>query len=654
MVVLSWWTRGFDHAQQGGLLAFSGQFELVKGNLAMPEVIEAKKGLGVPAGVYRVTRDIEDAFLGVDGIIYPACKTGDVVTLPVENANVLVERGIVAPVVEPKPATITRRSAPPVPTSEPAEPEPRERRDWRIVVNDETLQNQTTMALDALADVNDPPFLFQRARSLVRVEHDENEMPLIRTQTEAAIRGILERCASFVTRRGIAHPEEVPVPPPLDVVRDLMSLPEWNTIPPLAGIIECPTILADNTLVTTPGYNTRTRLYYKPAPGLKLLSIAEHPTKDEVSNAVKKIEEVFTDFPFVDDASRTMAYAALFSVVVRPMIPGAVPLMLIDKPQAGTGASLVAEGIAIIGTGRQAAMTTAPKDEAEWKKTITTTLRQGRTVAIVDNVEQKLFAPSLAAVITSSTWTDRLLGVSENITLPHRLVWLVTGNNVQLGGDLPRRCCWVRMDAKHARPWQREGFRHPNLLDWLQTERGHILAAILTIARAWILAGKPRPQTSVPKMGGFDGWRDTIGGILHFAGVPDFLGNVEEMYAQADADTSQWESFFEKWHEIWGDRGVTVAELARTMQESNDSTQKTFGDNSLLDVLPDDLADAWSGKKNFSRVMGKALARMNGRVFTNGLTLVKGAIEHQAVTWKVKRVAYYSGVSSDVKGELQK
>jgi len=525
-------------------------------------------------------------------------------------------------------------------------------REWEIVVNGAPLREQTAMALDALADVNDPPFVFQRARSLVRVAYDENDMPIIETLSEAGIRGILERCAVFVKKN--IKGGTSPVAPPIDVVRDLAALPVWYTIPPLAGIIECPTILADNTLITAPGYNPKTRLYYAPVPGLKLPPIPESPTKDDLANAVEGIQEVFTDFPFVDDASRANTYAALFSLVLRPMISGAVPLALIDKPQAGTGASLIAESIAIIATGRHAAIMTAPKDDSEWKKTTTSTLLQGRTLAIVDNVEQKLFAPSLAGVLTSSTWTDRRLGISEMVSLPNRLVWLATGNNVQLGGDLPRRCYWIRMDAKSARPWQREGFKHPNLLEWLQNERGRILAAIITIARAWILAGKPSPDITVPKMGGFDEWREAVGGILAYCGVPGFLSNVEQMYAQADVDTPQWEAFFEEWYSFWGERGVTVAELARTMQDGNNSTQQTFADNSLRDVLPDILADAWNGKKNFSRVMGKALARMNERVFPNGLQLSKGDKEHQAVVWHVKRTADYLDNNRSVEGELQK
>jgi hypothetical protein len=580
----------------------------------------------------------ETSFMCIDGSTIPNTEAGDIVSVPMPHATVLQEKGAVVILEEPKPAQFLQ-----------------DVREWKIIVNDQSLQDQTSMALDALADVNDPPFIFQRARSLVRVAFDENDMPMIQTLSEAGLRGYLERCAIFVKsftpiKNGR---KEVPVPPPLDVVRDLAALPEWNTIPPLAGIIECPTLLTDNTLIIIPGYNSKTRLYYAPTPGLKLPSITDSPTKEDISHSIEVIEEVFTDFPFVDDASRANTYAALFSLVLRPMIPGAVPFALIDKPQSGTGASLIAEGIAIIATGRHAAMMTAPRDDAEWKKTITSTLRQGRTVAIVDNVEQKLFAPSLAGVLTSSVWTDRLLGYSENITLTHRLVWLATGNNVQLGGDLPRRCYWIRMDAKSARPWQRKGFKHPNLLEWLQTERGRILAAILTLARAWILAGKPRPDKDVPKMGGFDGWRDTVGGILGYCGVPDFLGNVEQMYITADADTPQWETFFERWYEIWGETGVTVAELTRTMQESNDSTQKTFDDNSLLNALPDALADAWSGKKNFSRVLGKALARMNERVFTNGFQLSKGDKKHQAVSWRVKKVADSSNVISDVKREFQ-
>ncbi|MDD1704119.1 MAG: hypothetical protein LUP97_02650, partial [Methanoregula sp.] len=81
----------------------------------------------------------------------------------------------------------------------------------------------------------------------------------------------------------------------------MMALPGgWHTIPPIAGIIEAPTILADNTLVVAPGYVPKTWLYYAPGPGVTIPRIPEATQPDEVKEAVEILKEVIGDFPFVD------------------------------------------------------------------------------------------------------------------------------------------------------------------------------------------------------------------------------------------------------------------------------------------------------------------------------------------------------------------
>jgi hypothetical protein len=502
----------------------------------------------------------------------------------------------------------------------------------KIIITDERLRDITDRALTALIDSNNPPFVFIRSRNLVRVGTDEHGLPVIEPLTKAAVRGVIERCAEFyvTTSKG----NEKTIFPPKDVVDDLMALPAWN-LPPLKGILECPVILPSGIILSVAGYDSGTRLYYAPAYGLNVPKVPDTPTRQDVDRAVNLIGEIFIDFPFVDGASRTNMIAALMTAVLRPTIPGNVPMAILDKPQAGTGASLLAEIIALVATGRIAAPMTAPENDAEWRKSITSTLQYGRNLVIVDNVESKMQAAPLAALLTSQSWTDRILGCTEIVTLPHFATWICTGNNVLLGGDLPRRCYWIRLDAQNARPWQRTGYRHPDLPGWVKLKRGEILAAILTLARAWMQAGKPRPTEAVPKLGGFEGWRETIGGILEYCGLPAFLLNLEEMYDQADADGPQWEAFFDKWHSVWGVRPVTVAEIHALMQKEGDSLNVAYGSERLVDLLPDVLADAWSGKKNFARVLGKSLSRMNGRKFLSGLTLRKGKDAHKVATWIV-------------------
>lgn len=520
-------------------------------------------------------------------------------------------------------------------------------RDWIIIVNGTRLQDQTAMALDALSDVNDPPFIFHRSRSLVMVTNDENDAPLISNINVPRLRGILERCASFVTIDSKAN--HTPCAPPLTVVNDVANLPVWSSISPIAGIVESPIIQNDGNIIITKGYDPITRLYYTPQPGFVLPEISEKPTSKEVKESIDFLKEVFVDFPFIDNASRINTIATLMGAILRPIIPGTVPLAILDKPQAGTGASLIADVIGRVVTGRPTAMMPAPEDDAAWRKMITSSISKGRIVAIIDNVETKLYTPSLAVVLTCTVWEDRILGTNEMITLPNRNVWIATGNNIQLGGDLPRRCFWVRMDAGCAKPWQERDkpFKHPELLEWVDTNRGLILKSILTLARAWIQAKKPKPK-KIPKMGGFEGWRDTIGGILEFAGETDFIGNMEQMYLEADTDTPAWEAFFQRWVEIWKlDTEITVADIEERLTFEHDPYNVKKEDGRLCDILPDILADSWAGKKNFNRVLGKSLSKMNQRVFTNGLKIMKGSVAHHATQWKVIQV--FSN-----KGELQK
>ena len=541
---------------------------------------------------------------------------------------------------------LIEREANSSPEPEPTAPCQRTHREWKIVVNNTALSEQTGIALDAIADQNDPPFIFNRARSLSRVVFDENDNPCISMLTEAGVRGVLERCVNFIKLDKAGF--EVVAYPPEIVVKDLMALPEWLTIPAISGIAECPIVSSDGKIITRQGYDRGTRLYYAPAPGLMIPTIPNDPTASEVDEAVHLIQEIFVDFPFVDDASRAGMIAALMTAVLRPMIPGPVPMAIIDKPQAGTGATLLSEVIALVATGRPAALMTAPEDDAAWRKAITSTLSAGRGLAIVDNIEVKLFAPSLAAVLTSNIWTDRILGRSEMITLPHNIFWICTGNNTMLGGDLPRRCFWVRLDAQTARPWQRTDYLHPDLLGWVEDRRGYILSAILTLARAWIRAGRPKPDSTVPRMGSFEGWRDVVGGILTLAKIPGFLGNLEAMYELADADGPQWQRFFSMWFQKFPGREKTVSELITHLDNEGNSTLPACSakDGTLLETLPDILAEAWSGKKNFPRVLGKQLSKMNGRVFLlcgmeerldipQEIIFQKGRTSHKVGTWIV-------------------
>ena len=125
-----------------------------------------------------------------------------------------------------------------------------------------------------------------------------------------------------------------PIPPPAEVVSDFTSLKAWQGIPSLVGITTAPVVAPDGTLEKEPGYLPRSRLYYHQS-GLVLGDIS--PTAANVEAARQLIfEEMLGDFPFVDDASRANALAALLLPFVRPAFSGPTPATLFDAPVEGT------------------------------------------------------------------------------------------------------------------------------------------------------------------------------------------------------------------------------------------------------------------------------------------------------------------------------
>jgi len=507
-----------------------------------------------------------------------------------------------------------------------------------ITVTDRRLRDITADALEALYKTNKPERIFRRSGALTRISVDEKGRPFAEVLSESAFRGHLERAANFIEidAEGTPHP----TPPPLTVVRDCLSLGEWQ-FPPLLGVTEVPVMRPDGSVLTEPGYDSATNLYYFPSPGLSVPPIPGKPADIGVKAAIGLVLEPIYDFPFDSEASRANAVATMLTPILRPMIDGSVPLALFDKPQQGTGASLLAEVVSIITTGRAAAMMTARKDDEEWRKAITSLLLRGQLVAVIDNIEGTLYAPSLAAILTATTFQDRILGHSELVTLPNRTTWIGTGNNIKLTGDLPRRCIWVRMDAKMARPWLRDAsdFKHPHLVEWVSENRGDILAAILTIARAWVLAGMP-PAKGLPILGGYESYCRVVGGVLSFMGVEGFLANLDAMYDETDIETPQWEAFLETWHDVLGDKAVTAAELIGYL---NDSAE-------LRTSLPDSIADTQG--KTYSVRLGQKLSKRNGVRYPNGFVLVKAGEKKRAVMWKVVRFQNETSPHFSFKGEV--
>jgi hypothetical protein len=476
-------------------------------------------------------------------------------------------------------------------------------------------------ALDALILANDPPRVFVRGGELHRLVRDENARARLERMSEAALRVELERGARFLR---VSGKNELSVPAPRNVIESVGALGEWPRIPAVEAIVEAPVLRADGTVLDTPGYDSQTRLVYDPNPMLRTPTIKSDPPHAAVEAALELLtRQLLVDFPFATQADQANALGLLLTPIVRHLLP-LVPLAVIDAPRAGSGKGLLGAVASRIVTGRPAPVFPAPHDDVEWGKALTALLERGSTFIFIDEVGV-LRSARLAAALTATEYVDRRLGKTEIIVVPQSATWIAAGNNVQLAGDLPRRAYRIRLDPKTARPWTRTGFRHVDLEGWVNQHRGELLGALLTLARAWHAAGCP--AATVPVVGGFTEWAQTVGGILAYAGVEGFLANVTALYDANDEDANAWETLLRAMIGVFGGRRFTTGDLSAAIDQ----------DAALQHSLPEDLADK-RGLKSFRQVLGIALKRhVDTRHGDDGIHIVRAGEDTRNRTpiWRI-------------------
>ena len=349
-----------------------------------------------------------------------------------------------------------------------------------------------------------------------------------------------------------------PQPPPLIVAQNLLADPEMP-LPVLERVVEVPVLAPDGTVHEQPGYDPSSRCFYAPTRGLDVPPVSERPTAGDLAHAKELIlDDLIGDFPFVTDAERAGAVAFLLEPFVRVLIDGSTPLYLFEAPTPGTGKTLLVEALAVptLGSRRLTLMAEA-RDPDEWRKRLTAKLRNAPAFLVIDNLRRALDAGALAMTLTAGVVEDRLLGVSETVTLPVRCTIAATANNPTLSDEMARRTVRIRLDSGLERPEQREAFRHPNLLAWAREHRGELIWAALTLARAWAANG--RPAGPEKPLGSFEAWTQVIGGILHIAGIEGLLANAADLRAESQDTTHA--DLLQAVHAAKGDGDFSSAEI---------------------------------------------------------------------------------------------
>jgi len=484
-----------------------------------------------------------------------------------------------------------------------------------IVVSTRHLREISTECWEVIEQWNDrKTFIFQHGGLLTRVELNDGEGPRLIDINLDSLAFFLDRACDFIK---ITDEGPIPARLPADVARDLLIT--WNKpVPAIRGIVGAPTFTADGVLATTTGYQPDTELYYLPV-GEPVSPVPDAPTIDDLKRARKLLlDEWLVDFPFPDEASRAHALAVALTPIVRELIDGPTPLFAIDAPTPGTGKGLLAETIGTLVFGTTPPVMSELRNDEELRKRITSVLLSGAPIILFDNVSKKVASGVFAAALTAPIWSDRRLGGNETINIPNRATWMITGNNLDLSGEIARRTVWLRIDPDTDRPWERTGFRNFPLPAWVRAHRHELLWSLLVLAQNWIASGKP--AWSGKPMGTFESWSQVVGGILEHTGIAGFLGNRDELYRNVDTESEEWRAFVAAWWEQHESNPVKVADLTPLVR-----------DGELLSSVFANLRDDAS-ERSLRTKLGRALAQRRDRWFGDLHVVSLGLDPHSKVS----------------------
>lgn len=418
---------------------------------------------------------------------------------------------------------------------------------------------------------------------------------------------------------------ELPAHPPDWCVAAVEARGIWPGVRPLNGIVETPVIRPDGSVLSAPGYDEATCLYYEPDG--EFPDIPSRPGKAEAQAAASQLLELVCDFPFSSPDHKAAWLATMLTPFARFAIAGPCPLFLFDANAPAAGKSRLTDLVAILATGRNMPRTGYCDEDDEMRKRITSIALAGDRLMMLDNLAVPLGGSAIDAALTATSWRDRILGSSTMTPeLPLFTIWIATGNNVVLKGDILRRIIPCRLETDEERPEERRDFTiKGDLIEHARENRGRLVVAALTILRAHAVASRPDPLTL---MGSFESWSRTVRAAVYWSTGLDPLAAQSYLRESDPAEVAR-AALVIGWSELpESEWGLTTAEALVLLDKNPDSYAMLRA--ALLEM-------GRGGKLPSPQSIGMRLNAIKGRNVA-GMALQPAGKSQGTKSWKVVRI----------------
>ena len=442
----------------------------------------------------------------------------------------------------------------------------------------ETMDKANTAAADPLFTLN-----MGQVMGLRRHDGRASFEPLSSRPFQAAL---FKHCSFAAHRDGgdLTHRA-----PDADICGIVLEGLEPGELPQQPTIRRAPTVARDGRILDRDGWH-----------GDVLVDLGEltvpvvplNPSPEEIAAARELIlGDALGDFPFDDDAasaeaqgdaSRANAVGMLLTPFARDLFDGPSPVFAIVKPSPGVGGTLLAETVQRLFDGHPSATTPNSRNEEEVQKHLVAAALGDDSFLFFDNVTD-FNSETMKRTTTAERIGGRILGLSKTVTRPNDFTWIITGINPRLGPEMARRSVFINLNSRVEDNAARN-YRHDDFKGWLHDNRTRIIGALLTLIRAWWVAGAASGKA---KLASFESWSRVIGGVLETAGIDGFLSNPRQ--ASADREGAEVKAFMGDWWKQWGEADTAestafdYADGAGFVTGYGDDRRRRFGE--MLDGL---------------------------------------------------------------------
>ena len=324
--------------------------------------------------------------------------------------------------------------------------------------------------------------------------------------------------------------------------------------------------------------------------------------------------------------------SALLTACLRPILPTA-PGFGFDAPVQGSGKSLLAACVGVLATGTVPTVWphTAGRDDEEVRKRIFTALRQGSRAIVWDNVTGLFDSASLASALTSPQFTDRVLGKSESLTVPNRALFMMTGNNLCLAGDMPRRILNCRINPDTETPFNRSFDLDP--LAYVTVNRQRMVVAALTIVRGWLGSSQYLFKNTMVagRMASFELWdslvRQPVAWVNACIAVSEYADPMDAVMAAQvnDPEKDALNDLLIALQDEFGDDHFSAKDVVHT---------GIFG---AVSPIQEALTDICNGKPiSSAKSLGRVLKYREDKI-VYGKSLKRAASIGNTSRWRIKR-----------------